>query len=174
MDALSTTEAKLFLALGNKNSNLIWEETLDEQSDREKLSEFDDRDKREKWIKSKYLKKDFLATSESMGDETKVNMELYEAAKTGNLMEVATALARGANIDWRNDEDGGKTPMHACAICPRIDGQQKWMGIECAELLLQNGANMKLLDHSSHNVLDCAVLGSADRDMVEYLSMKFE
>ena len=123
---------------------------------------------------SKYLKKDFLATSESMGDETKVNMELYEAAKTGNLMEVATALARGANIDWRNDEDGGKTPMHACAICPRIDGQQKWMGIECAELLLQNGANMKLLDHSSHNVLDCAVLGSADRDMVEYLSMKFE
>ena len=89
-------------------------------------------------------------------------------------MDVAIALARGANVDWRNDHDGGRTPLHALAICPRPEGDEEWLGIECAELLLQNGANMKVLDHSSHNVLDCAVLGSADRRMLEYLSQKFE
>lgn len=172
MDTLSNTEAKLFLALGNEKSKGIWEEALG--SNHEKLDESDSRDKREKWIKSKYLKKEFLTTSESMKDARLVNLELYTAAQQGDLMGVATALARGANVDWRNDQDVGRTPLHALAICPRPDSEEDWMGIECAELLLQNGANMKVLDHSSHNVLDCAVLGSADRHMLEYLSQKFE
>jgi len=116
--------------------------------------------------------KDFLASAENMSSQQEANWQLYEAAKCGNLMGIARALAHGADVEWKNDQDGGKTPLHACAVCPRGEGE--WMAIECAELLIQNGAEMKVMDQSSHNVLDCAVLGSADRDMIEYLLSKFE
>lgn len=160
----------MLLALGNENANRIWEQqTL---PNLEKPNEFVDRDNREKWIKLKYLGKVFII--DNVVEEEKLNRELYEAAKSANLMGVAAALARGANVEWKNENDGGKSSLHACAIAPRPDGNGEWLGLECAELLLQNGANMKVLDHSDHNVLDCAVLGNADREMVEYLSTKFE
>jgi hypothetical protein len=52
------------------------------------------------------------------------------------------------------------------------DKEEEWMGIECAELLLQNGAKVHIRDDSSRSVLDTAVIGSGDHEMIEYLSMK--
>ncbi|CAB9522769.1 with coiled-coil, ANK repeat and PH domain-containing protein [Seminavis robusta] len=173
LDALSDSEAKLLLALGNEKVNAVWEETLAQQPDRPKLDESADRDTRMKWIKSKYLTKDFMATNGDKDAET-INRELYEAAKEGRVLASVTALAHGADIEWKNDKDGGKTSLHVCAVQPRPSGEVNWYAIECAELLIQNGADMKVLDHSSHNVLDCAVIGNADREMVEYLAKKFE
>jgi ankyrin repeat protein len=159
--------------LGNDKANSIWEETLNQQQDKEKLKEHADRETRVKWIKSKYLTKDFMKFHDKSQNSEAKNRELYEAAKEGKLLAAATALAQGADVEWKNAEDGGKTPLHACAVSQRpSDGE--WLAIECAELLIQNGADMKVLDHSSHNVLDCAVIGNADREMVEYLSTKFE
>ena len=171
LDALSVTEARLFLALGNENANAIWEELLPSE---DKLDELADRDTRMKWIKSKYLTKDFLALTGTEKDPGRKNRELYEASKNAQLLAVATALAHGADVEWKNEEDGGKTPLHACAVSPRSSDESEWLAIECAELLLQNGATMSILDQSSHNVLDCAVIGNGDREMIEYLSSKLE
>ena len=173
LDSLSEPEALLLLALGNDKANRIWEATLEQQAGKEKLNEGADRETRVKWIKSKYLTKDFMAVNGQSTDREVRNRELYEAAREGKLLEAATALAQGADVEWKNEKDGGKTALHVCAISQRpSDGE--WLAIECAELLIQNGADMKVLDHSSHNVLDCAVVGNADREMVEYLSTKFE
>lgn len=168
---MSESEARLLLALGNDTANQIWEHK--KLPGVNKPDDSVDRDKREEWIKYKYLARKFLVDCENTGNDDKINIDLYEAAKSANLMMVATALAHGADVDWKNADDGGKSPLHACAIAPR-NGNSEWLGLECAELILQNGANMKLLDSSDHNVLDCAVIGNAEREMVEYLSRKFE
>lgn len=173
MDSLSDGEARLFSALGNSNANRIWEENAELS---EKPNQLDDRKAREGWIRRKYLQKEFLSKDSKFsksGDKT--NKKLYEAAKKGDLMATAQALAHGASVDWKNENDGGRTPLHACAISQRpADGSTKWHGIECAELLIQNGASMDILDHTDHNVLDCAVIRNGDREMVEYLAKKLE
>ena len=119
------------------------------------------------------MKKEFLAKDDVSRDKS--NRALYEAAKAGDLMGVAEALARGGSVDWKNEDDDGRTPLHACAISNRPEEEgAEWRGIECAELLLQNGARMDVLDHSDHGVLDCAVIRNGDRAMVEYLAQKLE
>jgi ankyrin repeat protein len=138
----------------------------------EKPAQEVDRTSREKWIKSKYLTKEFLAPSDDDGDEC--SRKLYEGVKCGDIIAVAKALAHGADVDWKNEQDNGRTALHACAIAPRPGGGASWHGIEIAEILLQNGAKMSELDHSLHNVLDCAVVGNAEREMVEYLASKLE
>jgi Putative GTPase activating protein for Arf len=171
LDTLSDSEARLFLALGNETANKIWEEMLPSG---EKLEESADREKRMKWIKMKYLAGAYLARSETDGNTVAKNLELYEASKRAELMAVATALAHGADVEWKNEEDGGNTALHACATAQRPSDDVEWYGIECAELLFQNGASMSVLNHMSHNVLDCAVIGNRDREMIEYLAQKFE
>ena len=37
---------------------------------------------------------------------------------------------------------------------------------------VQNGAKLDVRDQSTHGVLDSALVGNADREMIEYLSMK--
>ena len=49
----------------------------------------------------------------------------------------------------------------------------EWQGIECAKLMIQNGAKMNaLLDDNHQSPLDCAVIGGAEREMIEFLSMR--
>ena len=170
MDTLSDSEARLLLSLGNDNVNKIWEELLPNEA---KLDESADREKRMRWIKLKYLARKYLSITEADDEETK-NRELYEASRNAQPMAVATALAQGADVEWKNDEEGGNTALHACAVSRRPADGSDWLGIECAELLFQNGASMTVLNHSAHNVLDCAVIGNGDREMIEYLSSKFE
>jgi ankyrin repeat protein len=81
------------------------------------------------------------------------------------------ALVHGGAVDWSNPDEGGKTPLHVCALSKRRDGET-WQAIETAEFLLQNGAKLDTLDASSHGVLDCALLGNAEVEMVEFLSSR--
>lgn len=184
MDALSESEGRLLLALGNDKVNPIWEAGLESQRGWKKPTVDDSRKAKEEWIKSKYQWKGFLEVDSS--DERdhddrmeQVNRELYEAASIGNLMGVAEALAHGGSVDWKNHAEGGKTALHACAVSkpPSDDedwqtGERAWLGIECAELLLQNGAKMKALDENHQGPLDCAVIGGAEREMIELLSAR--
>lgn len=163
----------MLLALGNDNMNPIWEEGLADQKGWSKPSPDDSRKAKEDWIKSKYLWKGFLVFKPEDGKdvaerETKYNQDLYEAARFGNLLKVAEALARGADVDWRNEKEGGKTALHICATGKPLD--ETWSGIECAELLIQNGAKIDTLDRETQTALDCAVCGNGEREMVEYLS----
>lgn len=161
----------MFLALGNENANRIWEENAKPE---DKPNHEGDRPIREKWIKSKYLTKDFLVNSRrAYKDQEQTNKTLYRAAEKGDLKRVAEALAHGAEVDWKNPDDHGRTPLHACAMSARPE-KGKWYAMESAELLIQNGARMDVLDLSDHSVLDCAVIHNSDREMVEYLAKKLE
>ena len=71
-------------------------------------------------------------------------------------------------MNWTNQDQFGKTPLHACVLSKR-DGKKDWKGVETAELLIQNGARIDASCANDQSVLDMALLGSAERDMVEYI-----
>jgi hypothetical protein len=98
---------------------------------------------------------------------------LYFAAKRADVLAAAYALAHGGSVEWKNLEEGGKTALHVCALS-KVDEtiSSDWKGIECAELLLQNGAKLDVLDHKTQTVLDCALTENACHEMIEFLSSR--
>ena len=176
LDSLNEGEGRLVLSLGNNKVNPIWEEGMIQQKGWAKPTESADRKTREDWIKSKYMWKGFLDFSgtEGMKEEEKTekySRDLYDAAKCGDVCAAVYALAHGGSADWVNVDEGGKTPLHACVLVKK-DESQPWLAVETAELLLQNGARMDALDSYAHGLLDCALLGNADLEMVEFLTAK--
>lgn len=194
LDSLSSSEALLLLALGNERMNAIMEQGMSTQKGWIKPSPDADRKTREEWIKSKYMWKGFLSFDDTKSltqeeRQEKFDRDLYAAAKEANIYKLAEALAHGGNVEWVNTEDNGRTPLHACVLVKKPtddasstikedvdpinnDGNscKKWQAIEVAELLLQNGAKLTAKDAQSHDVLDSAVIGNAEKDMVEYLT----
>uniref|UniRef100_A0A7S1GLH6 Arf-GAP domain-containing protein n=1 Tax=Cyclophora tenuis TaxID=216820 RepID=A0A7S1GLH6_CYCTE len=168
LDSLSAAEGRLLLAIGNTVANHIWESGLELQQGWTKPTPDASRQLKENWIKSKYQWKGFL---EDRGKTYDANKTLYDAAGQGNLQALAEALAYGGSVEYRNET--GKTPLHACAICRKgDDGLDVWKGLECAEMLLQNGAKIDTLDNDTQSVLDYAVIGNGEREMVEFLSAR--
>eukprot|EP00536_Pseudo-nitzschia_multiseries_P017021 jgi/Psemu1/264013/estExt_Genewise1Plus.C_13410003 len=96
---------------------------------------------------------------------------MYDAAKKGDVLGIARALAQGAAVTWSNIDDGNKTALHACTQVS-TEGEEIPASIVCAELLLLNGAKMDKRDSLEQGVLDSALLANADRSMIEYLSTK--
>lgn len=180
----------MICSIGNLRSNSIWEAGIAHQTGWTKPNASDDRKRKEDFIKSKYQWKGFIEYSQEIkSDEErqgKSSLDLYEAARQGDLLGIALALAKGGKVDWRNESDGGKTPLHICSQCenyehsivetePAASTPRKNRILEfilCAELLLQNGAKIGILDGNDHSVLDCAVCGNAPREIVEFLTYR--
>ena len=188
LDDLSDGESKLLLALGNNMANSIWEAGISLQKGWEKPTVDTPRSTKESFIKSKYQWKGFLEYKSEDGRnqkdrDAKFSVDLFRAAGQGDLYKVAEALAKGGCVEWKNSDDGDKTAMHACVVggtqsreALAGDGGEipsSWKGIECAELLIQNGAKLDATDQEEHDVLECAVCGNGRREMVEYLTAKF-
>lgn len=177
LDALSDGEARLLLKLGNDKANSIWEAGMGRQRGWTKPEPTADRNTRDNWIRSKYMWRGFVDISDEDGvteDERneKFSQDLYEAARRGDVEAAACALAHGGNVDWTHPDEGKKTPLHICALAhPPAGGEDSWTGLECAELLLQNGAKLDVLDAAAHGVLDCALLNGANIKMVDYLTL---
>jgi len=174
LDELSEPEARLLLALGNEKANRIWEAATGIQAGWKKPNANDSQKLKQDWIKSKFLWKGFLEYSAEDGREhedreVKFSKDLFEAARRGDLFAAAEALAKGGRVDWRNSAENGNTALHICSMGGPSPGN-KWEGIECAELLLQNGSKMDALNNDQQSVLDCAVIGNGQREMVEYLT----
>lgn len=177
LDAISESEAKVLLEIGNIKANSIWEEGIAEQKGWEKPSAGSGRKAKEEWIKSKYLWRGFLKFSDDEGStpaerEERTSQIMYQAAMKGDVFGIARALAHGAVATWQNPCDDNKTALHVCAQLKSPDEKSKWKAIECAELLLQNGAKLDTRDRSSHGVLDAALFGNADVAMIEFLSAR--
>jgi len=105
--------------------------------------------------------------------EAKFNMDLYEAASICDLHATAEALAKGADVIWKNIAEDSKTALHICVSCKK-DGQENWKGLETAELLIQNGAKIDSKDGLGQSVIDAAIVGNAEREMVEYLMTRIK
>ena len=176
LDDLSDAEGRLLLALGNDKANKIWEAGLSHQKGWKKPTAEDSRATKENWIKSKYEWRGFIEYSDADGDdkerEERFSRDLFAAARRGDVESAAEAIAKGANVQWQNGDDGDKTALHVCAISrPSQDGQP-WTGIECAELLIQNGAKVDTRDKDHQNALDICLVGNGHHDMVTYLTSK--
>lgn len=167
----------MLLEIGNDKANAIWEEGISEQKGWEKPNSSSGRKAKEEWIKSKYLWRGFLKFKDDEGStpaerEERSSKELYKAAESGDILGIAKALAHGAVATWQNPDDDSKTALHVCAMSKPTGSKEDWKAIECAELLMQNGAKMHTRDTASHGVLDAALVGNADVAMIEYLSTK--
>ena len=176
LDSITESEARVILAIGNERANAVWEAGSSNQKGWAKPTPDATRKSREEWIKSKYLWRGFLSFKEGDG-KTHVEREetycrqMYQSAKEADVLGVASALAHGAVVSWNNEDEDGRTALHTCCLYKVVPGtDDEWKGIECAELLLQNGAKIDSRDKLAHGVLDCALLGNADRQMIEYLS----
>jgi Arf-GAP with coiled-coil, ANK repeat and PH domain-containing protein len=177
LDSLTKPEARLLLAMGNDRVNSIWEAGVGQQQGWTKPVQGDSRQLKDNWIKSKYQWKGFLDERESSESETqekrvlKYSRMLYEAAAKADVMGIAKCMAYGGKVDWKNSDDDDKTALHVCALSkPTEEGE--WMGIESAELLIQNGAKANVMDINTQTALDCAVIGNGEREMVEFLSSR--
>lgn len=102
----------------------------------------------------------------------RLGLLLYEAAKCCDIDGLGEALDKGASVSWKNPKDGGKSALHICALGKKPEGDAKWNAIECVELLLGSGGRLEAMDNDGHTVMDCAVVGSAEREMVEFLATK--
>ncbi len=71
------------------------------------------------------------------------------------------------SVNFVNEAEDGLTPLKVCVLKKKGD-DKNWMGIETAELLILNGAKV---DDSgnSQSVLDIALLGKAESEMMQYL-----
>lgn len=159
--------------------NRIWEAGLHNQKGWQKPKGGASRKAKEEWIKSKYVWKGFLEYDTNDGcdqedRETKFSSDLYEAARRGDLFALQEALAKGGSVERKNKEEGGKTALHICVVGQPADENDldSWQGLQCAELLIQNGAKLGAEDADHHKVLDCAVVGNGRREMIEYLSAR--
>ncbi|XP_038642944.1 arf-GAP with coiled-coil, ANK repeat and PH domain-containing protein 1 isoform X2 [Scyliorhinus canicula] len=74
---------------------------------------------------------------------------LYRAAALQNLPVMADALAHGANVNWVNASDENKTPLIQ-AVTPG--------SLVACEFLLQNGANVNLMDSHKRGPLHHATV----------------
>jgi ankyrin repeat protein len=174
---LTESEARVILAIGNEKANAIWEAGTANQKGWEKPKADATRKAREEWIKSKYLWRGFLAYNDDDGKthverEEKYCRDMYESARKCEILGIASALAHGAVAGWHNEAEEGRTSLHTCCLYKIEEPESEWKSIECAELLLQNGAKIDSKDKLAHGALDCALLGNADRQMIEYLSKK--
>ncbi|XP_064415428.1 arf-GAP with coiled-coil, ANK repeat and PH domain-containing protein 2 isoform X2 [Latimeria chalumnae] len=162
LDSWEPELLKVICGLGNDVINSIYESRWEETGD-VKAAADSPRLVKESWIKSKYVEKKFVkrrttAASEghTHGDsaadtldpsELHPGMRLYRAALEGDLPSMAEALAHGADVNWVNKEEDGKTPL----IISTCGGS-----LVSSEFLLQNGANVNYRDKKGRGAIHAA------------------
>lgn len=174
LDQLREAEYLLIQSLGNSYMNSVFEGGVSNQKGWTKPEANNSRKLKEEWIKSKYEWKGFIDFKSEDGcnqeeREQKYNLDLYNAAKCCDVRAAATALAKGAKVNWINENEGGKTPLHACLQSKGGNGDENWKGIETAELLLQNGSKTTTMDNDKLPFLQLATEGKVNSDLSEYI-----
>ena len=154
LDSLGEGEARLLLALGNDKVNPIWEGNVAQQRGWTKPTCNANRKERDEWIRSKYQWKGFLVVpeSDSVTEEEerilKYNQELIKAAQNANLVAIVHALSHGANVDWKDPNNGGKTALHICTLSKRLE-------VEDHDPPSDNNNNGKKEEGENKNVEEC-------------------
>lgn len=151
--------------MGNARFNAIWEaEAATMRSNKPAANA--SREEREAWIRAKYLERAFISLSDE--DEDGAGLSLYIAALAGNIEKVMWSLAHGADVNWVNERQKGRTAVHAAC---------EGASLVCLELLYQNGANLDVYDHDESAPLDLvmsAVGGKKNPSMISYILSHLE
>jgi len=100
LDELSDAEASMLLESGNEKMNKIYEEGIQPEAKAlRKLACMKDRSAREEWIKSKYVKKEFVANKIEMSD-TEESTVLQNQTETQGFIDMTSA--------WEKMNDGDR------------------------------------------------------------------
>lgn len=174
LDDISKSEALVLLSLGNEKVNSIWEAGINLQKGWEKPKHSNTRKVKEDWIKSKYMWKGFIEYRPEDGREwkdreRKFSKVIYEAAKVADILKIAEGVAKGGSLEWKNDEEGGRTALHVCAtstekvvgITEIAKGMEK--GIDSKEKSLEQKLKEGLKEGKSLEDLD-TILDEVDKD----------
>jgi ankyrin repeat protein len=134
---------------GNKGSNALFLAEFDQKLGA--LPTFQSpRSEIEKHITLKYKEKKWM--KKIQGD---LNLKLFEACKTRNWIEALECIFQGANVNFQNLEEEGRTILHEAVN--KVD-------VVMSVLLIENGAALDLLEERGWNPLhyaayrDCAPL----------------
>nr|XP_021336993.1 uncharacterized protein LOC100004931 isoform X2 [Danio rerio] len=149
LDSWEPEQLKLLCVLGNEVINGIYEREAADGL--QKPSAGSPRQDKEQWIRSKYVEKRFVARHLDGPDadalKLRARKRLYSASVSGDLVAMAESLAEGAEINWNNNEQEGRTALIGSAIGGSL--------LAC-EFLLQNGANVNHRDQRGQGALHAA------------------
>eukprot|EP00604_Paraphysomonas_vestita_P000331 CAMPEP_0174826416 /NCGR_PEP_ID=MMETSP1107-20130205/44001_1 /TAXON_ID=36770 /ORGANISM="Paraphysomonas vestita, Strain GFlagA" /LENGTH=409 /DNA_ID=CAMNT_0016059533 /DNA_START=809 /DNA_END=2041 /DNA_ORIENTATION=+ len=146
LDRWTNNNLELLTTIGNINANKIWEELIlsSPQFENSKILPNATREIREKFIIAKYVDRKFVPSNMSTND---ANQLLYQGSLSGKLLDITQAIAYGADVNWKNENDDFKSALHvACS-----QGH-----VLAVELLCQWNADVSLLDSLGKTPLDYA------------------
>jgi hypothetical protein len=72
------------------------------------------------------------------------NLAMWEAAESGNFVEMDRLLAEGADPDWQNPKQHNQTALVIALINTRNDLRHHRNRIECIESLIVHGADVEI------------------------------
>uniref|UniRef100_A0A8C4S6E2 Arf-GAP with coiled-coil, ANK repeat and PH domain-containing protein n=1 Tax=Erpetoichthys calabaricus TaxID=27687 RepID=A0A8C4S6E2_ERPCA len=132
LDSWEPTQLKLLCVLGNDIINSIYEARCFEEGILYGIC---------------LIHNSHLVASQTVSSEQHLGLQLYQAAQEGHLGNMAAALAQGADINWANKEEEGRTPL--------ISAMHGDSLVAC-EFLLLNGANVNYRDNCGQGALHAA------------------
>ncbi|XP_028275584.1 arf-GAP with coiled-coil, ANK repeat and PH domain-containing protein 2-like [Parambassis ranga] len=149
LDSWEAEQLKLLCVLGNDVMNRIYEARCSEEG-RVKPRADSPRAEKAAWIKEKYVEKRYVqsgGSGEAQRQKDEARLQLYRASLDGDLVTMAAALAKGAEVNGSIGEEGGRTALIGAAVGGSL--------LAC-EFLLQNGANVNYRDQRGQGALHAA------------------
>ncbi|ORE18488.1 ankyrin [Rhizopus microsporus] len=100
----------VMLQLGNEVGNSIYEESVPAHLEEFRIDPSSHRNDRDLWIIEKYVKRSFVRPAEV--DQATLDKNFWNSIAENSLQNALRYLAQGANVDYRNTEEGLKTALH--------------------------------------------------------------
>lgn len=149
LDAWPRSLRVVMEAMGNERANQVWEARV--PANRIKPAAGAAREERETWIHDKYVGKVFINQEElaTEDDEEDPDAIMYTASRKGDVGRMSWALAHGADVNYVNEKERNRTPVHA--VC------QAGKSLAALEFLMLNGGSVDLVDLDKVSPLDLAM-----------------
>ncbi|KAN0032136.1 hypothetical protein ACTFIV_006012 [Dictyostelium citrinum] len=135
LDKWSPENILFMKEVGNTRFNLLFEHHV--SPDVPKPTPQSDRMAKEQWIRAKYKNKEFIIKSTLSNEELSKTMQKNIQDGKRDVLTYLKLLAQGAEINFSGGDDG-RSPLHQSIF--------KSDDVLIPELLLQNGADISLVD----------------------------
>eukprot|EP01114_Cavostelium_apophysatum_P024670 TRINITY_DN972_c0_g2_i1.p1 TRINITY_DN972_c0_g2~~TRINITY_DN972_c0_g2_i1.p1 ORF type:complete len:1016 (-),score=241.85 TRINITY_DN972_c0_g2_i1:3-3050(-) len=143
LDKLDDEIYQFMKFVGNEKANKIWEAEVPASVKRPEAR--DDRAKKERWIRSKYVTKEFLPKKRHDADA--LGQQLFAAVSKNDLLAAMTYAAQGGDLNYVNKSEELRTPLHKASV----EGH-----LLCAAWLVQSGVSIDMRDAGNLTALDLA------------------
>ncbi|ORE11849.1 ArfGap-domain-containing protein [Rhizopus microsporus var. microsporus] len=110
LDNWESETIEVMLQLGNEVGNSIYEESVPAHLEEFRIDPSSHRNDRDLWIIEKYVKRSFVSPAEV--DQVTLDKNFWNSIAENDLQHALRYLAQGANVDYRNTEEGLKTALH--------------------------------------------------------------